>query len=375
MRRSLLITLVVVLVATAGYVTARVKRDFWDYEVIHRAGGRVIAAEPLYRPDDGHYQYKYWPTFALAMVPFALLPVEVGKVVWYALTVALIAVYIRRSIQALPNRRSSVQFLTWATLLLTGKFIVKELVNGQTNVLLGVLVILALAASEERRYVRAGVLVALAAFAKPYALIFLPWLAVTMGVAALGASLATLLAGLMAPAVVYGWQGNFALLGEWYRTVTQTTSPNLLTSENISFAAVWARWIGIGPTAAALAAATVAASLAAAVLIWARRDSVTRPGFLELGYLLLLIPMISPQGWDYVMIAATPAMVVLVDRFRERSTAWQIITAAGFLLTSFMIYDLLGRWLYLTLLGLSGITIGGVLLAASLVRLRLTAAA
>ena len=375
MRRSLVITLVVVLVATAGYVTARVKRDFWDYEVIHRAGGRVIAAEQLYRPDDGHYQYKYWPTFALAMVPFALLPVEVGKVVWYALTVALIAVYIRRSIQALPNRRSSVRFLTWATLLLTGKFIVKELVNGQTNVLLGVLVILALAASEERRYVRAGVLVALAAFAKPYALIFLPWLAVTMGVAAVGASLATLLAGLMAPAVVYGWQGNLALLGEWYRTVTQTTSPNLLTSENISFAAVWARWIGIGPTAAALAAATVATGLAGAVLIWARRDKVTRPGFLELGYLLLLIPMISPQGWDYVMIAATPAMVVLVDRFRERSTAWQIITAAGFLLTSFMIYDLLGRWLYLTLLGMSGITIGGVLLAASLVRLRLSAAA
>ena len=54
------------------------------------------------------------------------------------------------------------------------------------------------------------------------------------------------------------------------------------------------------------------------------------------------------------MIAATPAFVVLVDRFRERSTAWQIVTAAGFLLTSFMIYDLLGRWLYLTLLGLSG---------------------
>ena len=61
--------------------------------------------------------------------------------------------------------------------------------------------------------------------------------------------------------------------------------------------------------------------------------------------------------------------------FRERSTAWQIITAAGFLLTSFMIYDLLGRSLYLTLMGLSGITIGAVLLAASLVRLRLTAAA
>src|SRR5687768_16876044 len=116
MRRSLLITLVVVLVATAGYVTARVKRDFWDFEVIHQAGTRVIAGEPLYRPDDGHYQYKYWPVFAVAMAPFAVLPVEVGKVIWYALTVAVIAVLIRRSIQALPSRRSSESFLTWWTL-------------------------------------------------------------------------------------------------------------------------------------------------------------------------------------------------------------------------------------------------------------------
>ena len=88
-------SLVVVLVAAAGYATARLRRDFWDYEVFQRAGARVIAAEPLYRPDDGHYQYKYWPAFALAMVPFAVLPAEVGKVIWYALTVTLIVVFVR----------------------------------------------------------------------------------------------------------------------------------------------------------------------------------------------------------------------------------------------------------------------------------------
>jgi hypothetical protein len=374
MRRPLLIPLVVVLIAVAGYAAARMKRDFWDFEVYRRAGARVIAAEPLYRPDDGHYQFKYWPGFALAMVPFAAMPPEAGKVLWYALTVALVAVFIRESIRVLPDRQSSVPFLAGWTLLVTGKFLVKELVNGQTNVLLGMLILLALAAVQRGR-LRAGVLVAAAAFVKPYALLFLPWLAAAQGIAAVGVALAALVAGWIAPAAVYGWHGNLTLLLEWYRTVVETTSPNLLFPENISFAAMWAKWIGVGPAAAGLAAVTTIASLALAVLLWSRRAQVSRPGYLEVSYLLLLIPLISPQGWDYVLLVATPAIVCLIDRFRGSPRSWQIAIASGFLLTSFTIYDLLGRTLYLSLMSLSAITIGALLLAAGLVRLRLAAAA
>ena len=374
MRRTLLITLAVVLVAVAGYATARIKRDFWDFEVYRQAGARVIAAEPLYRPDDGHYQFKYWPAFALAMVPFGAMPPEAGKVIWYALTTALIAVFIRQSIRALPDRQSSVPFLTWWTLLVTGKFLVKELVNGQTNVLLGVLVLLALAAAQQGR-LRAGVLVAAAAFVKPYALLFLPWLAVAQGIAAAGVAFAALVAGWIAPAVVYGWHGNLTLLADWYRTVVETTSANLLFPENISFAAMWAKWIGVGPAATGLAAASAIAGLAVAIVLWVRRGQISRPGYLEISYLLLLIPLISPQGWDYVLLVATPAIVCLLDRFRGSPRRWQVATASGFLLTSFTIYDLLGRTFYLSLMSLSAITVGTLLLAASLVRLRLTAAA
>jgi hypothetical protein len=259
----------------------------------------------------------------------------------------------------------------WWTLLLTAKFLVKELVNGQTNVLLGVLVLLALAAVEQRRAVRAGLFVALAAFAKPYALLFLPWLVVAQGSVALGAAAVTLAIGGMAPAAVYGWQGNLALHAEWYRTVAATTSPNLLFPENISFAAMWAKWIGPGTAAANLTGATIIASLAVAVVLWMRRGTVNRPGFLEVGYLLLLVPLISPQGWDYVLLVATPAIVYLVDRFRDSPKGWQVTAATGFLLTSFTIYDLLGRTVYLSLMSLSVVTVGALLLAVCLVRLRL----
>ena len=374
-RRFLFIALAIALFAAAGYATARIKRDFWDYEVFHRAGERVIAAEPLYRADDGHYQYKYWPAFALAMVPFTVLPLEAGKVVWYALTIALLVVLVRQSIHALPDRRSSTQFLVWWTLLLTGKFVVKELVNGQTNVLLAVLIVLALISGDRGHRARAGVLIALAAFVKPYALLFLPWLAVTQGIGSLGAALATLAAGLLAPAVLYGWQGNLDLHLAWYRTVTGTTSPNLMLPENISFASMWARWIGEGTTATMLAMLTTVVSLSGAVVLWMRRRTVARPAFAEVSYLLLLIPLISPQGWDYVLIVATPAYVCLLDRFRERSIGWQLATAAGFFLTSLTVYDIVGRTLYFSLHFLACVTIGALVLAGSLIRLRQTAAA
>ena len=370
MRRAILIALAVVLVAAAGYATARIKRDFWDYEVFHRAGARVLAAEPLYRADDGHYQYKYWPAFALAMVPFTALPLEAGKVVWYALTITLLVLLFRLSIHALPDRRSSTQFLVWWTLLLTGKFIVKELVNGQTNVLLAVLIVLALVSSEAGHRARAGVLIALAAFVKPYALLFLPWLAVTQGIGALGASIAALVAGWMAPAILYGWQGNLDLHVAWYRTVTETTAPNLMLPENISFVSMWARWMGEGSAATALAMLTTAVSLSGAGLLWMRRRSVARPAFAEVSYLLLLIPLISPQGWDYVLIVATPAYVCLLDRFRGQSITWRLAAAAGFFLTSLTVYDIVGRTLYFSLHFLGCVTIGALILCGSLVRLR-----
>jgi hypothetical protein len=258
---------------------------------------------------------------------------------------------------------------------LTGKFIVKELVNGQTNALLGVLVVLALAAVQHNRGVRAGVLLGLAAFVKPYALLILPWLAVVQGARAGAAAAAVLVAGWLAPAAVYGWTGNLALLGDWLRTVVGTTPENLLIAENISLLTMWAKWIGPESPASLLAAGTAALCLAGAVVMWSGRRRVAEPAYLEVSYLLLLVPLLSPQGWDYVLLIAAPAIVCLVDRFSRSPTPVKGLVATGFLLTSFTIYDLLGRTLYLTLMSLSVVTVGALLLAASLVRLRLSAAA
>jgi hypothetical protein len=361
----------IVLLAATAYVVARSRRDFVDFEVFRTAAVRALDAEPLYRAEDGHYQFKYWPAFAFAAAPFAFIGEEAGKAVWYALTVGLVALLIRQSIRLLPDRRLSVHALTWWTLLCTGKFIVIELVNGQTNAMLAAVIVLALTAVNRGRPLIAGALVGAAVFVKPYAVILIPWLAASQGPGATAAAAAVVGAGLLAPSAIYGWQGNLDLLTAWYRTVSLTTAENLLVRENISFNTMWANWIGAGVTASWLALITCAASLAGPALIWWKRRAVRQPAYLEVSALVLLMPVISPQGWDYVLLVATPAFVCLVDRFGTSPTGWRAVTLAGLGLTTLVIYDLLGRTLYFAVTRLSVVTIGVLFLLVSLVGLRL----
>jgi hypothetical protein len=352
------------------FVAVRQRRDFWDFEVYRTAGARVMAAQPLYRADDGHYQFKYWPAFAIVMAPFAFLPLVPAALLWFLISIFLLSRYFDRTIAALPDRRLSARALFWWTLVICFKFIVKELVNGQANVLMALLVFAGAMRVEQRRPLSAGVLIGLAVFVKPYALLVVPWLALAAGAGAASTALAVLAAGLLLPAGIYGWAGNLAQLHAWYAGVTETTAPNLLLPENVSFAAFWGKWIGAGPIAMRNAMFTSLAALGVPALVWWRRRRTGKDAYLEVSLLLLLMPLMSPQGWDYVLLVALPAFVCLVDRFREVRLSWRLVTASGIALTGFTIFDLLGRKLYTAMMARSVVTVGGVLLVAALAHLR-----
>ena len=150
--------LVVVVLAVVMYVL-RVRTEMADFAVYHTAAIRAINGEPLYRADDGHYQFKYLPAFALAMAPFAWLSPAVAKPVWFGLSIALLWVFVAWSIAALPGRRRSTPMLAWLTIVLMGKFYAHELNLGQTNILLGVILVAAVLAVQQQRPSWAGALV------------------------------------------------------------------------------------------------------------------------------------------------------------------------------------------------------------------------
>src|SRR4030095_16584365 len=234
-------------------------------------------AEPLYRPEDGHYQFKYLPMFAVVMAPLGALSQDVGKIIWYALSVGFLAALLRWSVVALPARRMSQLSLVLIAILLMAKFYVHELLLGQTNLLLGVLLVGALLAVQRDRALGAGALVGAAVFVRPYALRLVPWLLVAKGWRAIAMAASVVATGLLLPAIVYGWSGNLDLLLGWLRTVTDSTAPNLLGNDNVSIAAMWAKWVGPGSSATVLTLATLVATGALVIVAWRRRREVAAP--------------------------------------------------------------------------------------------------
>ena len=334
-------TLVAILAAgAAGYTAVRLDRaELIDFAVPRVAAMRFLAHERLYRPEDGHYQFKYFPAFAALMVPFTWPPKQVAEAAWFTLTVAMTWAFLRLALHTLPERRMSMSALLWLTLLLNGKFLVKELAFGQFNLPLGLLLLGAVIAVRHGRGLAAGGLIAAGVFIKPYALVLLPWLVWTQGWRPLMPFAIVVTAGLALPAVSYGWEGNIALLQGWYRTVADTTAPNLLAHENISLASMWAKWLHPGPLASLLALGSAVATVGAGLFVIQRRAVVAEPNYLEGAYFFVLIPLLSPQGWDYVLLLAIPAYMCLVDRWRETSHAWRAVAMVGFILTSFVVYD------------------------------------
>jgi hypothetical protein len=349
---------------------SRIRREMVDFTVWQQAVVRGLDGEPLYRQEDGHYQFKYFPGFVLMMAPFGLVDQDTGKWLWFAISLALLAALLRWSITALPGRRLPPWILVSCTVVLMAKFYAHELLLGQTNLLLGALLMAALLAVRRDQPLVAGGLVGLAVFVKPYALILVPWLLVTHGWRTAAMSAGIVIVGLWLPASLYGWHGNLDLLHGWFRTVTDSTTPNLLGNDNVSIPAMWAKWLGPGSIASGLALLTMVGTLALVIVVWRRRRAVAAPEYLECALLMLLVPLISPQGWDYVLLLATPAVVCTVDRWPELTRPWQWGLGIALALMGLTMFDVMGRALYGQFMALSIVSVCALAVAVGLAHVR-----
>lgn len=360
----------VVLAALVALFAYKVSAKMPDFEVYWRAGARALAAEPLYREDDEHFQLKYLPAFAVLAIPAGMLPLPAAKALWFGVTVALIPILLALGIGLLPSPRRSASVLALIALVLMAKFYGHELVLGQINVLFAVLIAGAVHALAGGRAAAAGLLVALAVICKPYAVLFVPWLAAQRAVRALTFAAAGIAAALLLPVPLYGVRPAIALHADWWRTVTQSTAPNLLNADNVSLAAMFAKWMGSGVTAGTLATLAALLLLGLTAIVFVRRREVAGPAGLEAALLLTLIPLLSPQGWDYVFLIATPAVIYLVNYDRDLPTALRVATWIALAIVAFTLYDVMGRRLYGRFMAWSTISVCYLVVIGALVTLR-----
>jgi hypothetical protein len=346
-----------------------------DFEVYWRGGERAAHGEPLYRIGDGHYQFKYLPAFAVLAAPLSLLPVPVAKGMWFALSLIVLAAFLATSVALLPDRRKATWVLVTCTVIAMAKFYGHELVLGQVNIWLGAVCTSAILLLRSGRELPAGLLFALAVVVKPYAVIFLPWLAATSRWRAVAAAIAGLAAAVLLPVPLYGISGSVALHVEWWRTVSQSTSPNLLNADNVSLAGMYTKWLGLGRTAMVLTMVTIGGLLVVAVDAVRRRSGVLDPAGLEGALLLTLMPLVSPQGWDYVFLLATPAIALLVNYDDRLPVGWRVAAAVAVAIAAFSLFDIMGRRAYAAFMATSLLTICFLVVIAALHALRAKRAA
>jgi len=238
-----------------------------------------------------------------------------------------------------------------------------------------VIVMLAVLQLRAGRDIAAGLLIALAVVVKPYGVLFAPWLLVRPRRVAFLAMLGGLAIVLLVPAIRYGWLENLRLLGDWWLTVRTSTAPNLTNQDNVSLAALFTKWLGpysAAPTLTLLAASILVGLIG--VVIAARRD-IPAPDPLEAALLLMVIPLVSPQGWDYVFLIATPAVMLIVDKLDLLPRGPRIAAALAIAVVALSIFDLMGRQAYAAFMATSAITVCFLVQVAALVALRFQRAA
>jgi hypothetical protein len=200
--------------------------------------------------------------------------------------------------------------------------------------------------------------------------LFLPYLVARRKWNGAASFVAVLLGALALPVLTYGWSGNLSLLHEWWVVVTRSTAPNLAGQDNISVAGMYAAWLGTGTPATWLSAVTALALLAACGWAVARGSRMQSPDYLDAALLLFAIPLLSPQGWDYVLLVSTPAVMLLLDRLDllERPIQWLLWGSLALIGLTF--WDVLGRDLFKALMMSRILTVCALFELAALVRLR-----
>ena len=375
-KRTAAIAALVILIGLLLFF-ARARKEMVDFSVNYKAGQRLSWGESLYRTEDGHYQFKYPPLAAMLYLPLSLLPLSAAKAIWFFVILAVSVALFFAARKLAPRISPHPAWLTWIPVLVLGRYYLRELQLGQINTLITfILVVMTglLIRSEKKDSAgaegSAGVLWALAVALKPYALIFLPYLALKKKFKAIFAGAISLAAAFVLPSLYYGFAGNWSVHREWIRSLSQSTPQLMGSQDNASLMALFTKWTGRPSLAFVLWTVGLLLLIVLVFLFVRRGRTLADPIPLDSGLLLLLMPLVSPLGWDYTFLSSILALTIIGDHFYRFSVPARLALVVSGLVISVSLYDLLGRQAYARFMSFSVITLCFLVIAGLAAALR-----
>ena len=355
----------------------KVKGEMVDFEVNYRAGKRLRIGETLYQTEDGHYMFKYLPCSASLYLPLSFLPLDTAKAIWYFAVVLCSFFLVYISYKVLPLEKRKSLYLVILPPLILAKFLLREILLGQINTIVALVLLFMVwfSTSEKetalsKRETYAGILWGIAVALKPHALIFFPYFLVKKKWTAFLSGLGFLLVVLLAPSFFYGFRGNIGVLKDWISTISRSTPALFTSQDNISIMAFFMKWTGNQNLSYLLSGLIIVLLAFLVLIVILRGKEIARTNILECSVLLILIPLVSPLGWDYTLLMSILGVMIIIQNFFQYSKFWRGFLVVNFFIISFSLYDILGKELYSAFMSWSVITVNFLILIGYLVYLR-----
>ncbi len=279
-----------------------------------------------YKPSEGIDEFRYSPTFAVAVTFFALCGTRGGTMLWDLTSIALLLCGLRALVrEVLPGEWTPRRVEIFLTLTLTGAAV--SLWSGQSNMLLASLVMLALAAIRRERWWTAAWLLAGAVFIKPWAIAVVLLLAVHWPRRLIGRWLAASAGIAMLPFLIAPREAMWQYQ-TWVMRLAETESMRWR-----GYRDAWTIWNALWPPVNRYAYKVLQLGTAAGVaawLLWQRWRGTSLARLLALIYAMwvswqLLFGPASEQ-LTYGILAPAASWAVLVS-FEEKRDRWLTVAA------------------------------------------------
>jgi hypothetical protein len=329
--RSVLLRVLVVLAAVFfAYASVRVVRrqsqiptGDGDWGVYYRAGAAMWNRAPIYTLDYGPLlTFKNAPVVALGLAPLSLLPIGLARWLWLVGDVAALAMTYHLAARVIFPRgddSSAGPMAIAGALILSCPYIFDEMFSGPTANWVLLATVAAFVWAYEGRAASAGVALAAGIFLKIVPIALGPWFLLcrrpATGILSLGASLVI---GLLLPALWIGWNQNLSLLREWPTHLEQTQTPKQDAREsNQSVYAELTRVLSVSPYSEHVYVTQIDQKII--VVLWLILSTATACALygwigwrwychqLDTGaalcLLLLFITLFNPLAWRYNFVA------------------------------------------------------------------------
>jgi len=320
----MVVVLGVLMVHRAAFST-ELNSDFMTYRA---AGWAVLTGSDIYKAQNSRgWPYVYPPPFAILMTPFAEMSAFTGSIIWYVLSVILVASSVHMCVtmvRALGRFGRNPFWLYVLSFVMVLLWVGQGAVEGQATILTLWLSMLALYRSQRGKDISGGTALACVGLLKAFPLALLAYFTWKKRWRFVMATMTALIVGGIAlPALVYGWQRNLTYWQEWVAAVARPSlevealhlkskvNDRVLSPDNPRNQALRAVLWRLGAeTQARFLTAAIGLMMALAMLVAARRMQPQQDLLIAALWLAWIVVIAPVSHFDYHMLALLPMSVL-----------------------------------------------------------------